>query len=201
MITIIDYGRGNLRSVVNALKTAGASARLAVRPSDLEGASALVLPGVGSFGDCVESLRRQELWRPILDWLKAGRPYLGICLGYQVLFESSEESPDAEGLGFFKGRVTRFPASELKVPHMGWNLLKTSGSPFWKGLSPEAGFYFVHSYYPVPEDPDAVAAVTEYGVPFASAVAGENLLATQFHPEKSQEAGQKLLRNFLDQLP
>lgn len=198
---LIDYGAGNLRSVANALRELAIEPRLANSPADLEGASHLILPGVGSFGDCMAQLGRLHLTTPIREWIAAGRPYLGICLGYQILFESSEETPGVAGLGAFKGSVRRFhQAPGLKIPHMGWNsaVPRHPESPTWSGLGSEPYFYFVHSYFPVPEDDSLVAATTRYGQDtFAAAIETSSLLACQFHPEKSQDAGLRLLRNFL----
>jgi imidazole glycerol phosphate synthase glutamine amidotransferase subunit len=198
---LIDYGAGNLRSVANALRELSIEPRLATSPSDLEGASHLILPGVGSFGDCMAQLEKLRLTEPIREWIAAGKPYLGICLGYQILFESSEETPGTAGLGAFKGSVRRFrQAPGLKIPHMGWNsaVPRHPESPTWSGLGPEPYFYFVHSYFPVPDDDSLIAATTGYGEDtFAAAIEAPNLLACQFHPEKSQDAGLRLLRNFL----
>jgi len=154
---------------------------------------------VGAFGDCAEKLRRQNLVPLVRAWIEQDRPFLGICVGYQVLFESGEESGQVPGLGILKGRVVRFSESELKVPHMGWNsvALTDPSDPIWKGMGKEPYFYFVHSYYPQPEDKSLIAAFCTYGVRFAAAVRRGNLVATQFHPEKSQKLGVKLLKNFI----
>lgn len=200
MITgIIDYGAGNLRSVHKAIEALDYDARIIQNPSQMEGVDALVLPGVGSFGDCVSHLHEHQLWEPIKSWIRAGRPYFGICLGYQVLFESSEETPGVEGLGVLPGKVVRFPSGELKVPHMGWNEVqpKDLSDPLWQGLPPHPHFYFVHSFYPQPAEPEIIAATAEYGLDFACAIRKGNLVATQFHPEKSQDLGLKILGNFL----
>lgn len=200
-ITLIDYGAGNLRSVANALRGIGVVPTVVASGADLKTPELLVLPGVGSFGDCMEQLSRRDLLEPIRDWVAAGRPYLGICLGYQILFDSSEESPGVPGLGVLAGRVRRFESSPgLKIPHMGWNAVvpvrPDQGN--WEGLGAEPYFYYVHSYFPVPEDPALVAAETTYGeTGFAAAVERPGLLACQFHPEKSQDAGLRLIRNFL----
>lgn len=199
---IIDYGGGNLQSVRNALRTAGAEAADYVRsPEELEGVELLVFPGQGAFGDSMEALRSRGLVEPIREWIAADRPFLGICVGYQALFERSEEDPGVEGLGVFKGEVVRFkPLPGVKVPHMGWNEVRLvyPQDPQWQGLGTDPHFYFVHSYYPVPEDASLVAGETEYnGGRFASAIQRGNLTATQFHPEKSQSAGLALLENFL----
>lgn len=199
-IALIDYGAGNLRSVENALRALGLDLQIAADPAGLDGATHMVLPGVGSFGDCMAQLRKRGLLEPIRDWLAAGRPYLGICLGYQILFDTSEESPGVEGLGVVPGIVRRFtPLAGQKIPHMGWNsaVPRHPESPNWAGLGAEPYFYYVHSYFPVPDDPSVIAAETRYGgETFAAAIERPNLLACQFHPEKSQHAGLQLLRNF-----
>jgi glutamine amidotransferase len=161
---------------------------------------AIVVPGVGAFAHCAENLRATGLWNPVREWALSGRPYLGICLGYQLLFESSEESPGVEGLGVLKGRVVRFSDAALKVPHMGWNTLSKTSGPLYNGLSGDVSMYFVHSYYPVPADSSLVSAWSDYGVSFAAGVSSGVLHAVQFHPEKSQSAGLALLRNFLSTL-
>lgn len=196
---VIDYGAGNLRSVLNTFEAAGVHGHLVRTPEDAEGVTHLVLPGVGAFGECAEKLRGQGLAPLIREWIEADRPFLGICVGYQVLFESGEEDEGVPGLGLFKGRVVRFPESELKVPHMGWNRLSLShpADPVWQGMGEDPYFYFVHSYYPVPEDSSLVAASCTYGVRFAAAIRRGNLVATQFHPEKSQKLGVQLLKNFV----
>jgi len=198
---LIDYGAGNLRSVANALRELGIEPRIATSPAELEGASHLILPGVGSFGDCMAQLGKLGLVEAIREWIAAGKPYLGICLGYQILFDSSEETPGVPGLGAFKGTVRRFQQTPgLKIPHMGWNSVvpRRSEAGTWTGLGAEPYFYYVHSYFPVPDDDAIIAAGTTYGMDtFAAAIETPNLLACQFHPEKSQDAGQLLLRNFL----
>ena len=199
-IALIDYGSGNLRSVSKALEKAGAEVTLTSSTAAMDSAHAIVVPGVGSFGDCAKNLRDCGLWQPIRDWLQAGRPYFGICLGYQLLFESSEESPGVEGLGVFKGTVRRFPESELKVPHMGWNTLKDTREPLFTGLMDDPFFYFVHSFFPVPDDQEIVSSRCAYGDSFASSISTGAIHATQFHPEKSQANGLALLRNFLNTL-
>ncbi|SDU29658.1 glutamine amidotransferase [Verrucomicrobium sp. GAS474] len=197
MIGIIDYGMGNLRSVEKALESVGAKTRFITGTSGLDGLTGLVLPGVGAFTDCVGNLRATGLWEPIKEWIAADKPFFGICLGYQMLFEGSEEGPDIEGLGVFKGKVVRFPKTDLKVPQMGWNEVTiVRPSLFTEGVVTGDHVYFVHSFYPAPEDPGIVAMTTEYGLSFASAVGKGNLFATQFHPEKSQRVGLKLLSNF-----
>jgi imidazole glycerol phosphate synthase glutamine amidotransferase subunit len=199
-VTLIDYGAGNLRSVANALRAIGIEPRLAATPGELEGSTHLVLPGVGSFGNCMEQLTKRHLIDPIRKWVLAGQPYLGICLGYQILFDSSEESPGVAGLGLVSGTVRRFAQTPgLKIPHMGWNSVIPGhpGLGNWAGLGAEPYFYYVHSYFPIPDDPSVIAARTLYGENhFAAAIERPNLLACQFHPEKSQEAGLHLIRNF-----
>lgn len=199
-VALIDYGAGNLRSVANALEAISITPSIARKPGDLKNATHIVLPGVGSFGDCMTQLGKLELIEPLRQWIAMGKPYLGICLGYQILFESSAESPGLSGLAAFPGHVRRFdPIKGLKIPHMGWNSARprNADSSCWEGLGPDPYFYFVHSYFPQPVDPSIVAAETEYGgILFASAIETPNLLACQFHPEKSQTAGLRLLANF-----
>lgn len=199
-IGVIDYGSGNLRSVCKALEAAGSTPTLVTDPSGLASLDAIVVPGVGAFAHCAENLRATGLWHPVREWALAGGPYLGICLGYQLLFESSEESPGVEGLGILKGRVERFPEAGLKVPHMGWNTLSKTSGPLYNGIPGDVSMYFVHSYYPVPADSSLVSASSDYGVSFAAGVSSGSLHAVQFHPEKSQSAGLALLRNFLSTL-
>ncbi|MBK1881735.1 imidazole glycerol phosphate synthase subunit HisH [Luteolibacter pohnpeiensis] len=200
-IALIDYGAGNLRSVANALREIGADPTIASGPQDLEGATHLILPGVGSFGDCMSELTKRGLVEPIREWVKQGRPYLGICLGYQILFDSSEESPGVSGLGLFRGAVRRFKeVDSLKIPHMGWNSVIPTHpeQELWSELGAEPFFYYVHSFFPVPDDPSVIAAQTEYGADrFAAAIGQDKLFACQYHPEKSQDAGLRLIRNFL----
>ncbi|BCX49413.1 imidazole glycerol phosphate synthase subunit HisH [Haloferula helveola] len=197
---IIDYGAGNLRSVANAVQSLGIEPRIVAEPSGFEGLTHLILPGVGAFGDSIRELESRGLAEPIREWVRADRPFFGICVGYQLLFEAGEESPGSTGLSIFDGNVVRFPDDGRKIPHMGWNAATAThpDDPIWDGLGEAPYFYFVHSYYPEPEDPELVAMWTEYeGVRFASAIRRGNLLATQFHPEKSQQAGLRLLENFL----
>jgi len=199
-VGLVDYGSGNLRSVGKALEASGAQVTLLTQPARLDDLDALVVPGVGSFGDCARNLRASGLWDPLLEWLRAGRPYLGICLGYQLLFESSEESPGVEGLGYLPGRVVRFKPRGLKIPHMGWNTLSEARGPLYEGLAAAPSFYFVHSFYPVPADDDLISARCEYGEVFAASISREAIHAVQFHPEKSQTAGLALLRSFLSSI-
>jgi glutamine amidotransferase len=201
-IGLIDYGSGNLRSVAKALEAVGAEPQQIGSGPIPGGLDALVLPGVGSFGDSVRHLQERELFRPIQDWLTSGKKFLGICLGYQLLFKASEESPGVEGLGLFEGTVQRFRIAGLKVPQIGWNQLTWTKEAYerFPGLPSAPFVYFVHSYYPVPEDKSIIAATAEYGEEFAAAVVADNLLATQFHPEKSQENGLAILRQFVSSL-
>jgi glutamine amidotransferase len=207
-IGVVDYGMGNLRSVSKALDTLGFSVRVSGSPSDLSRCRGIVLPGVGAFRDCMENLGRQGLLPFLKDVLQDGRPFLGICLGLQLLFSESEEFGRHEGIGFLPGKVVRFPAgmaapdgafgtASLKVPHMGWNRVEfTMDHPTLRDVPSGSYFYFVHSYYVRPDDPAVVACKTSYGVEFAAGVGKGNLLAVQFHPEKSQVAGLALLANF-----
>ncbi len=204
LIGVVDYGSGNLRSVQRAVEEAGGSCMLIRKPTDAVECAALVVPGVGAFADCARQLQDAGLWGFLHDWIAADRPYLGICLGYQLLFESSEESPGVKGLGFLQGKVVHFPRNgELKIPHMGWNQLhlRTPSDPILKGFTGNPEFYFVHSYYPVPEDHEVVTTTCHYGLEFASSVTRGNLRGVQFHPEKSQQLGLAMLRNFIASLP
>jgi len=201
-VGLIDYGSGNLRSVSKALEAAGAQVTRLEQGPIAGGFDAVVLPGVGAFGDSVNQLKNRDLFVPLQNWLNDGRRFLGVCLGFQLLFESSEESPGVAGLGIFQGAVHKFPHDSVKVPQIGWNSVKWTqqARSIYGNLPSDPYFYFVHSYYPQPKDESIVAGYTEYGQRFAAAVATKNLLATQFHPEKSQESGLLLLRQFLDTL-
>jgi len=201
-VAMIDYGSGNLRSVEKALQHAGADVVRCESPELLETCAAVVLPGVGSFGDCARSLQERGLTEPLRAWLAADRPYLGICLGYQILFESSEESSEAGGLAHWPGRVVRFPErKDLKVPHMGWNDLEfQTPDPMFAGLADPAFVYFVHSFYPEPAQADLVTASCTHGVTFAASCRRSNVRGVQFHPEKSQETGLRMLENFVAEL-
>ena len=202
MIALLDYGSGNLRSVHKALLKAGAEVRIAQRPDEIGDARAMVLPGVGAFDDCMNALRKQELLEAARDFIDSGQPFLGICVGYQALFEKSEEfNSCAAGMGIFKGRVVRFSEKHgLKIPQIGWNRLEIvkPGCPLFRGVADGSYVYFVHSFYPQPLDADLAATRTEYGDTFASSVWRDNVYATQFHPEKSQKVGLQLLKNFVD---
>lgn len=201
MIALLDYGSGNLRSVHKALLKAGATVRLAQRPAEMAGARAVVLPGVGAFDDCLNALQRQELLEAAREFIRTGKPFLGICVGYQALFERSEEfNSCAAGLGVFAGRVVRFAEQPgLKIPQIGWNQLELMrpDCPLYRGIAGGSYVYFVHSFFPKPVDASIVATRTVYGEAFASSVWRDNVFATQFHPEKSQNVGLQLLRNFV----
>jgi glutamine amidotransferase len=202
VIAIIDYGMGNLRSAQKGLEKAGHEAVITDDPAVIGRAAGVVLPGVGAFKDCYEGLKSRGLVGPVKDAARSGRPFLGICVGLQLLFESSDEGEGSEGLGLFRGRVVRFPDAAqtgLKVPHMGWNQLNPVAGrtcPLLDGAGRNPYTYFVHSYYAVPEEPDIVLATCGYGVEFAAMVGRDNLYAVQFHPEKSQADGIEILRAF-----
>jgi len=202
MIALLDYGAGNLRSVEKALRFVGGDVRLVKSPDGMKDASAVVLPGVGAFDDCVNAMQRQELLAASREFIKTGRPFLGICVGYQAMFERSEEFDSrAAGLGLFAGSVVRFPAGQgVKIPQIGWNQIEIvqPECPIFKGVENGSHVYFVHSFYPQPEDDSIAACRTTYGVEFASAIWRDNVYATQFHPEKSQKVGLTILRNFVD---
>jgi glutamine amidotransferase len=188
---------GNLRSVSKAFERLGFAVNVTRNPRQIDDASHVVLPGVGAFPDCMRNLEELGLIDPVLRTLSSGKPFLGVCLGLQLLFTESEEFGLHKGLGWIRGRVVRFPDAGLKVPHMGWNTLEIrQATPLLQGLPMDAMFYFVHSYYGVPDDSAVIASTTEYGQPFASSIAVGNVFACQFHPEKSQAVGLKLLRNF-----
>ena len=196
MIAIVDYGMGNLRSVEKALAFLGHEAGVCHDPRSIAAASGIVLPGVGSFGDAARELEDRGLVAPLREAIEAGKPFLGICLGYQLLFACSEESPGVPGLGILPGRVARFP-SEVKVPHMGWNDVRlVRPHPLLEGVEDGSFFYFVHSYYVLPSQAGLAITLTHYGCEFASGVAWKNLAAFQFHPEKSSASGLRILDNF-----
>jgi len=199
MIAVIDYGMGNLGSVANALKRLGAETRITQDAADLKTAEKIVLPGVGAFRDAVDSLGKLKLTEALKEALASGKIYLGICLGLEVLFDKSEEGGGCSGLGVIKGSVLRFGSAGFKVPHIGWNNVRfrKRECPLFKGIPDNAHFYFVHSYYVKPADGSIEAASTEYGGDFTSMVWKDNIYATQFHPEKSQRIGLKLLENFV----
>jgi len=205
VIALLDYGAGNLKSVHNALKKVGADVRVVRSALEISDASAAVLPGVGAFDDCIHALEKQELLTASRKFIESGRPFLGICVGYQALFEKSEEfNSCAAGLGGFKGSVVRFSGEGgLKVPQIGWNQLESINPrcPLFSGIPEGSYVYFVHSFFPKPSDASIVATQTSYGETFASAVWRDNVFATQFHPEKSQRLGLALIANFLAWAP
>ena len=199
-IAILDYGMGNLRSVQKAFGQVRAEARIISKPEEIDSADKLVLPGVGAFADAIATLKRENLVEPILRHIQRGRPFLGICLGLQLLVDVDYEDGEHRGLGGIPGRCVRFDVDRtlgLKVPHMGWNqLIVKNPSPLLRDLPAGCGVYFVHSYHVVPDDPAVIATETDYGRPFVSSIRRENVMATQFHPEKSQKAGLQILANF-----
>ena len=197
MIAIMDYGAGNLRSVVNAISRLGYQAKITSDPGEVFSAQAVILPGVGAAADTVASLKRLGLARTIAQLIAEERPFLGVCIGLQILFNTTEEGGQHDCLGIIPGRVRRLPAG-LKIPHMGWNQVKQKiAHPVFDGIPDEANFYFVHSYYVEPEDKTLVAGETEYGIRLCSVIARGNRVATQFHPEKSGQIGLKLYDNFI----
>jgi len=200
VIALLDYGSGNLRSVHKALLQVGADVYIAQHPEAMRDAHAVVLPGVGAFDDCIAALRKQELLEATRDFIKTGRPFLGICVGYQALFEKSEEfNSCAAGLAVFSGNVVRFTESKgLKIPQIGWNQIEIMqpACPLYRGVVNGSYVYFVHSFFPKPTDASIVATRTNYGDTFASSVWKDNVFATQFHPEKSQTVGLQMLKNF-----
>ncbi|MFO8057129.1 MAG: imidazole glycerol phosphate synthase subunit HisH [bacterium] len=207
MIAVVDYGMGNLHSVHKGFENWGFDVRVTSSPAEIDNAHGVVLPGVGAFRDCMKNLDRLGLIEPLRRSIRSGKPFLGICLGLQVLFSESEEFGRSQGMGVFPGKVTRFSSSMpdpdnpagpfLKIPHMGWNqVAKTQDVPALEGIEPGSYFYFVHSYYVAPEEPEIAATTTDYGVEFISSVARDNVFACQFHPEKSQKLGLKIIKNF-----
>ena len=200
-VGVIDYGGGNIRSLIQALEKLGTSPELVTSPEQLGPLSHLFFPGQGAFGDCMKKLRGLGLVEPIFEWIQQDKPFFGICVGYQLLFEDSEESPESKGLSVLEGNVVRFREEGIKVPHMGWNSAQLRDPKLepWVGLGLNPYFYFVHSYHPDPKDSSICAAMTNYGASFPSAVQRGRLIATQFHPEKSQKAGMNLIENFLRQ--
>lgn len=201
MIALLDYGSGNLRSVHKALLKVGADVQIVQRPEGMCVAAAIVLPGVGAFDDCINALRKQELLEASRDFIKTGKPFLGICVGYQALFERSEEfNSCAAGLGVFGGSVVRFTEKPgLKIPQIAWNQIEVTrpDCPLYRDVANGSYVYFVHSFYPKPTDKSIVATTTDYGDTFASSIWKDNVFATQFHPEKSQKVGLQLLKNFV----
>ena len=205
MIAVVDSGYGNLRSVEKALAHVGGQPVITADPDVVRRADQVVVPGQGAFRDCVAGLAERGLGEAVRDSIRRGVPFLGICLGLQVLFDESEEQGPCRGLGLLPGRVVRFRPTDaaLKVPHMGWNSVRAPGGtaardPLWRGLGESEFVYFVHSYFVVPDDPAAIALECEYGLPFCAAIRKDNLFACQFHPEKSQRVGLQILKNFVE---
>jgi len=197
MIAIVDYGAGNLLSVKNALDFIGAESLVTDKPAEIEAADGVILPGVGSFGDAMDCMRKSGLVEAVQIAATGGKPFLGICLGLQLLFESSDESPGVQGLGVLKGKIFKIPDTGIKVPHMGWNSLEIrNNTGVFTDIPQNTYVYFVHSYYLAAENEAEVAAKTFYGVSIDAAVAADNLFGMQFHPEKSGELGLRMLRNF-----
>ncbi|MEK6775915.1 MAG: imidazole glycerol phosphate synthase subunit HisH [bacterium] len=205
MIAIVDYGMGNIRSVQKGFEKTGFKAEIVRNPEAIRKASALVLPGVGAFKDCMNNLTTLQLINPIVEHIRKGKPYLGICLGMQILFTESDEFGKTPGLNLIPGKVVRFhfeqadqdPSNLRKIPHMGWNTIrKVKNPPILKEVPDQTYLYFVHSYYVVPDNPDVIATTTHYGMDFTSMIWKENIFATQFHPEKSQKAGLSILKQF-----
>jgi imidazole glycerol-phosphate synthase subunit HisH len=207
LIAVVDYGMGNLRSVQKALESVGADAVVTSDTRVIADSAGMVLPGVGAFADCMKNLDRFHLTGPIIDFINTGRPFFGICLGLQLLFTEGFEFGRHEGLGIVKGSVVRFSGppfdkkDRLKIPHMGWNRVTwNTNEPPFNAVADDDYFYFVHSFYVVPEDPDTAAGTTDYGIRFVSALRKDNVFATQFHPEKSQQKGLSILKSFTAQV-
>lgn len=199
MIGIIDYGMGNLGSVSNAFRYLELDAKIVTVKEEMNDCRALLLPGVGAFGDCMAHLVEHDFVDAIQSWVAAGKPLMGICLGLQALFQHSEESPNVPGLGIFPGTVKKFDLPrELKVPQIGWNRMNEvlPQCPMFNGIADRSFFYLVHSFYVRPDDPAIIAGTTDYGIEYCSAVWKDNVFATQFHPEKSQTVGLQMLKNF-----
>ncbi len=198
MICIVDYGAGNLRSVQKAVEYNGAEAVVSSKAADIKSADQVIFPGVGAFGKAVEAIDELGLRQPLIQAIETGKPFLGICLGLQLLFEKSEENTKAQGLGVFKGNVKRFPYT-LKVPHLGWNILdEKQPSRLWEGIPNKSFFYFAHSFYIQPKDTSCIIGESDYGFKFPVAVQKGNLFGVQFHPEKSQQWGLAILKNFIE---
>lgn len=201
MIAIIDYGAGNIQSVYKALRFIGADCKVTSDKDEILNADGAILPGVGSFGDAMDTMTKRGIKDTIIEYTKSGKPFLGICLGLQLLFPESEETPGVKGLDIFKGTITKIPNQNrtLKIPHMGWNNISIKQkNGIFKDIEGEPYVYFVHSFYLKAQDKDIVAATTQYGVEIDAAVQKGNIIATQFHPEKSGEVGLKMLKNFVE---
>lgn len=201
MIAIIDYGAGNIQSVYKALKFIGADCKVTSDKDEILNADGAILPGVGSFGDAMDTMTKRGIKDTIIEYTKSGKPFLGICLGLQLLFPESEETPGVNGLDIFKGTITKIPNQNrtLKIPHMGWNNISIKQkNGIFKDIEGEPYVYFVHSFYLKAQDKDIVAATTQYGIEIDAAVQKGNIIATQFHPEKSGEVGLKMLKNFVE---
>ena len=199
-VVIVDYGAGNLRSVARAVAHVGHEPTVTSRPDDVATADAVILPGVGAAADTMRNLNAHGMVRPVRDYIASGRPFFGVCMGQQALLSVSEEGGEHECLGVIPGRVKKLPGGQ-KVPHMGWNQVRQkTAHPIFEGIPDESYFYFVHSYYPAPADASVVIGETDYGMTFASVLARDNIVATQFHPEKSGDMGLRMYRNFLAQL-
>jgi glutamine amidotransferase len=197
MITIVDYGMGNLRSVSKAFESQGADVKISSKPRDIDGAEKIVLPGVGAFGDAMRELKKHRLVEALKRNIKEGKPFLGLCLGLQLLFETSDESPGVKGLGIFKGKSVKFRKKSIKVPHMGWNnITMRKKSRLFKNVKNGSFFYFVHSFFVSPKDKTLALAFSDYSGKFVCAVEKDNVFGLQFHPEKSQRNGLKVIRNF-----
>ena len=198
MIALIDYGVGNLYSVEKALNFVGGNVKITSRAEDLRRAEKIILPGVGAFGDCMKNLEATGLIPTILEEVAKKKFLLGICVGLQILFEESEESPNVKGLGIFKGKVKKISAKNLKIPHMGWNSVEMTNSKLFADVKKNSYFYFVHSYHAAPFEKNFIIATTDYEEKITAAVESENIFATQFHPEKSGDVGLKILKNFVE---
>ncbi|MBN1781709.1 imidazole glycerol phosphate synthase subunit HisH [bacterium] len=197
MIALVDYGAGNIHSVSKALEQCGGSVKITDRAADIGKAEKILLPGVGAFGQAMDALENLKLVEPLRDAVRENKPFLGICVGLQLLFESSEESPGVGGLALLEGRVKRFPAG-VKIPHLGWNEVRLEKkSPLWDGVPDQRFFYYANSYFTDPEDASVIVGTTDYNVRFTSSVQRDNLFGCQFHPEKSQKWGLRILENFV----
>lgn len=198
MTALIDYGVGNLYSVAKAVAAVGGDVKITSNAEDLIRADKIILPGVGAFGDCMKNLSATGLIPTIREQIHNKKYLLGICVGLQILFESSEESPQVEGLGIFHGAIKKIQAENLKIPHMGWNSINFNDSKLFRGVKNNSYFYFVHSYHAMPTDKNIIIATADYGEKITAAVESENIFATQFHPEKSGDVGLQILKNFIE---